>query len=40
MTATDEAIRRARPPTARIFDRGYRPYDGPRLGVRGAVRAA
>lgn len=24
---------------ARILDRGYRPYDGPRLGHRGAVRA-
>lgn len=24
---------------ARIFDRGYRPYDGPRLGVAGAVRS-
>jgi ABC-2 type transport system permease protein len=23
---------------ARIFDRGYRPYDGVRLGVRGAIR--
>ena len=23
--------------TAQIFDRGYRPYDGPRLGVRGAI---
>lgn len=23
---------------ARIVDRGYRPYDGPRLGTRGAVR--
>lgn len=25
--------------TARILDRGYRPYDGPRSGVRGAVRS-
>ena len=25
--------------TARIFDRGYRAYDGPRLGVRGAMRS-
>ena len=24
---------------ARIIDRGYRPYDGPRLGVAGAVRS-
>lgn len=24
---------------ARILDRGYRPYEGPRLGVRGAVRS-
>lgn len=24
---------------ARILDRGYRPYDGPRLGVAGAVRS-
>jgi ABC-2 type transport system permease protein len=24
---------------ARIFDRGYRAYDGPRLGVRGAMRS-
>ncbi len=24
---------------ARILDRGYRPYDGPRRGVRGAVRS-
>jgi ABC-2 type transport system permease protein len=24
---------------ARIIDRGYRPYDGPRLGPRGAVRS-
>jgi ABC-2 type transport system permease protein len=28
------------PPTdARIIDRGYRPYDGPRLGAAGAVRS-
>lgn len=25
---------------ARIVDRGYRPYDGPRLGARGAMRSA
>jgi ABC-2 type transport system permease protein len=25
--------------TAQIFDRGYRPYDGPRLGLHGAVRS-
>ena len=25
--------------TAQIFDRGYRPYDGPRLGLQGAVRS-
>ena len=24
---------------ARILDQGYRPYEGPRLGVRGAVRS-
>jgi ABC-2 type transport system permease protein len=24
---------------ARIVDQGYRPYDGPRLGVRGAIRS-
>jgi ABC-2 type transport system permease protein len=24
---------------ARIFDRGYRPYDGPRLGLRGAMES-
>ncbi|MDH3725802.1 MAG: ABC transporter permease, partial [Thermoleophilia bacterium] len=24
---------------ARIYDRGYRPYDGPRSGVQGAVRS-
>ena len=25
--------------TAQIFDRGYRPYDGPRLGVRGSINS-
>ncbi len=29
----------AAPGDARIFDRGYRPYDGPRLGRAGAIRS-
>ncbi len=29
----------APPSDARIIDRGYRPYDGPRLGAAGAVRS-
>src|SRR4051812_49603384 len=36
------ALRRApagRVSDARIIDRGYRPYDGPRLGPAGAVRS-
>ncbi len=27
------------PGAARILDRGYRPYDGPRTGIRGAMRS-
>ena len=36
---TDPTTDLSAPGTARILDRGYRPYEGPRRGARGAMRS-